>query len=102
MLARQLAARCLHQCKAEDGAEHPQRAQDRAILNLGGFGGDGFNMGSQIVTQTTAVVIAIVWSAVVTLIALMIAKLLMGGLRVSESAENDGLDLSTPGERASN
>lgn len=69
---------------------------------FGGFGGDGFDIGAQVVTQITAVVIAIVWSAVVTLIALMIAKMLMGGLRVPESAEGDGLDLATHGERAYN
>src|SRR5690606_35977250 len=32
---------------------------------LGGFGGDDYNMGSQLVTQVLAVVVAIVWSAVV-------------------------------------
>lgn len=69
---------------------------------LGGFGGAGFNIGSQVVTQITAVVIAIVWSAVVTFIALMIVKLIMGGLRVSDADESDGLDISSHGERAYN
>ncbi len=69
---------------------------------LGGFGGEGFDIGSQVVTQITAVVIAIVWSAIVTFIALMIVKLIMGGLRVSDADESDGLDLSSHGERAYN
>jgi Amt family ammonium transporter len=69
---------------------------------FGGFGGDGFAMGSQLITQATAVIIAIIWSAVVTYVALLIVKAIMGGLRVSESDENDGLDLSTHGERAYN
>jgi len=69
---------------------------------LGGFGGDGFAIGSQFVTQATAVIIAIVWSAVVAFVALMIVKPIMGALRVSDSDESDGLDLSTHGERAYN
>ncbi|UJQ93559.1 ammonium transporter [Mariluticola halotolerans] len=68
---------------------------------LGGFGGEGFDIGGQLITQIIAVIIAIVWSAVVTFVALMIVKLVMP-LRVSDSDENDGLDLSTHGERAYN
>jgi Amt family ammonium transporter len=73
-----------------------------AAPSLGGFGGEGFEIGSQLVTQITAVIIAVIWSAIVAFIALMIVKLVMGGLRVSEAAESDGLDLSTHGERAYN
>ena len=69
---------------------------------LGGYPLDGYAMGSQLVTQFTAVVIAIVWSAVVTFVALLIVKALFGGLRVSDQAESDGLDLATHGERAYN
>lgn len=68
---------------------------------LGGYGGEGFDIGSQFVIQATAVGIAIVWSAIVAFIALMIVKMVVG-LRVSEQAENDGLDLSNHGERAYN
>lgn len=68
---------------------------------LGGFGGEDFAIGSQFVTQAVAVIIAVVWSAVVAFIALMIVKATLG-LRVSESAESDGLDLATHGERAYN
>ncbi|ODT47934.1 ammonium transporter [Devosia sp. 63-57] len=69
---------------------------------LGGFGAEGYAMGGQLVTQILAVVVAIVWSAVVTFVALLIVKALFGGLRVSEAGESDGLDLSSHGERAYN
>ncbi len=69
---------------------------------LGGFGAEGYSMGGQLVTQVLAVVVAIVWSAVVTLVALLIVKALFGGLRVAEAGESDGLDLSSHGERAYN
>lgn len=70
---------------------------------LGGFGpgGDEYSIGGQFITQLTAVAIAIVWSAVVAFVALLIVKAVMG-LRVTESAESDGLDLSSHGERAYN
>ena len=60
-----------------------------------------YSIGGQLVTQVTAVVIAVVWSAVVALVALLIVKAVMG-LRVTESAETDGLDLTSHGERAYN
>jgi Amt family ammonium transporter len=71
-----------------------------ASPSLGGFGLNA-NIGGQFVTQLTAVVIAVVWSGVVSFVALMIVKAVIG-LRVTESAESDGLDLSTHGERAYN
>ena len=76
-----------------------------AAPSLGGFAlGDpaAYNIGSQFVTQLTAVAIAIVWSGVVALVAMLIVKALFGGARVSESQESDGLDLSSHGERAYN
>ncbi len=69
---------------------------------LGGFGAEGYSMGGQLVIQIMAVAVAIAWSAVVTLIALLVVKAIFGGLRVSEAGESDGLDLSTHGERAYN
>jgi Amt family ammonium transporter len=69
---------------------------------LGGFGAEDYAMGSQLITQILAVVVAIVWSGVVTFIAMLIVKALFGGARVAESAEIDGLDLSSHGERAYN
>ena len=73
-----------------------------AAPELGGYPLDGYTMGGQLVTQIIAVVVAIVWSAVVTVIAMLVVQALFGGARVSESAESDGLDLSTHGERAYN
>jgi Amt family ammonium transporter len=72
---------------------------------LGGYAlGDPaeYSMGGQFMTQLIAVVVAVVWSAVVTAIAMLIVKAVFGGARVSESAESDGLDLSSHGERAYN
>ena len=70
---------------------------------LGGFGGgDDYDMFSQLVTQAAAVGVAVIWSGVVTFVALLIVRAVFGGLRVSESAETDGLDLSSHGERAYN
>ena len=76
-----------------------------AAPSLGGFAlGDpaAYSMGSQFLIQLQAVAIAIVWSAVVTAIAMLIANVVFGGARVSEAAESDGLDLSSHGERAYN
>lgn len=69
---------------------------------LGGFGGDGYAMGGQLVTQILAVAMAIAWSGLVTLVGLLIVRALFGGLRVSDTGESDGLDLTTHGERAYN
>ena len=75
-----------------------------AAPGLGGYPlGDAaaYNVGSQLLIQLQAVVIAIVWSAVVTVVAMLIVKAVMG-VRVSENTEADGLDLSSHGERAYN
>ena len=61
-----------------------------------------YSIGSQFLIQLQAVVIAIVWSGVVTAVAMLIVKAVFGGARVAESAETDGLDLSSHGERAYN
>jgi len=70
---------------------------------LGGFGpgGEEYAIGGQLGTQITAVVIAIVWSAVVSLVALYIVKAIMG-LRPTEAEEREGLDITSHGERAYN
>jgi Amt family ammonium transporter len=68
---------------------------------LGGPGGDDFDMGAQLVTQTAAVGTTIVWAAVGTAIAITIAKVLTG-LRVTPEIEREGLDLGEHGERAYN
>jgi Amt family ammonium transporter len=69
---------------------------------LGGFGAEGYDMGAQLVTQVLAVGVAIIWSAVVALVAMLIVKAVFGGARVAEASESDGLDLTTHGERAYN
>ena len=69
---------------------------------LGGFPLDGYEMGSQFMTQLIAVLVAVVWSGVVAAVAMLIAKALFGGARVSDSDEHDGLDISSHGEHAYN
>ena len=76
-----------------------------AAPSLGGYAlGDpaAYNMVSQLITQGSAVLISIVWSGVVTVGAMLVVKAVFGGARVTESAESDGLDLATHGERAYN
>jgi Amt family ammonium transporter len=72
---------------------------------LGGYPlGDAaaYSIVSQLWIQVQAVVVSIVWSGVVALIAMLIVKAVFGGARVSESAEADGLDISSHGEHAYN
>jgi Amt family ammonium transporter len=69
---------------------------------LGGFGAEGYALGGQLVTQVLAVLVAIIWSAVVAFLAMLIVKAIFGGARVSEAGESDGLDLTSHGERAYN
>ncbi|MBK8456327.1 MAG: ammonium transporter [Phyllobacteriaceae bacterium] len=66
-----------------------------------GVGGEDYSIGGQFMTQATAVVIAIVWSAVVAVIALYLVKATIG-LRLPEQQEREGLDISSHGERAYN
>ncbi|RYF25977.1 MAG: ammonium transporter [Comamonadaceae bacterium] len=73
-----------------------------ASQSLGGTGGlapDTFNMGAQVWIQIKSVVFTIVWSGVVAFISYKIADLLVG-LRVSEEAEREGLDITSHGETA--
>jgi ammonium transporter, Amt family len=58
-----------------------------------------YSFSGQMTSQLYGVVTAIVLSAVVSVIALMICKVTVG-LRVEEQAEREGLDLSSHGERA--
>ncbi len=71
-----------------------------ASAALGGAGLDeGVTAGAQVFTQFKSVVVTIVWSGVVALIGLGIAKALVG-LRVSEEVEHSGLDLAEHNEEA--
>jgi Amt family ammonium transporter len=58
-------------------------------------------MGAQLLVQVEAVVTTIIWAAIGTAIAIMIAKLVTG-LRVSPEVEREGLDIGEHGERAYN
>ncbi|MEL1263366.1 ammonium transporter [Pseudoxanthomonas putridarboris] len=66
--------------------------------SLGGTEAD-LAIGAQVWVQAISVGFTIVWCAVVTSIAILIAKLLFG-LRVSEEAEREGLDITSHGESA--
>ncbi|MEY3712590.1 MAG: hypothetical protein RL321_210 [Pseudomonadota bacterium] len=66
---------------------------------LGGVGIDGYDMGSQVTTQTLGVIIAIGWSGVVSFVLFKLIDLTIG-LRVKEEDEREGLDTTSHGERA--
>jgi len=66
---------------------------------LGGTGGEDFSIGGQVVTQIEAVLVTIVWSAVVAVIAYKIVDIIVG-LRVPEDQEREGLDITSHGETA--
>ena len=73
-----------------------------ASQSLGGTGGldpANFNMGKQVMVQCLSVAITLVWSGVAAFIAYKIADLTVG-LRVSEEAEREGLDITSHGETA--
>ncbi|MEY2683029.1 MAG: hypothetical protein RJA09_173, partial [Pseudomonadota bacterium] len=61
--------------------------------------GDAYSIASQVWVQAKAVLITIVWSGVVSVIAFKIVDMTMG-LRVSEEAEREGLDITSHGETA--
>lgn len=58
-----------------------------------------FSISGQFMTQLTAVVVAIIWSAVVATIALLLVRMVFG-LRVPEEVEREGLDVAEHGEPA--
>jgi ammonium transporter, Amt family len=58
-----------------------------------------YSLATQMTAQFWSVIVAVVLSAVVSVIALTICKFTVG-LRVDEQAEREGLDLSSHGERA--
>jgi ammonium transporter, Amt family len=66
---------------------------------LGGTGGEDFSIASQVIIQAEGVLITIVWSAVVAFIAYKIVDMVVG-LRVTEEAEREGLDITSHGETA--
>ncbi|WP_406031426.1 ammonium transporter [Succinivibrio sp.] len=66
-----------------------------------GFKGEWTSIAGQVYGQTVSLLIAIVWSFVVSVIAFKLAKVLVG-LRVSTDEESEGLDLASHGERGYN
>ena len=68
---------------------------------FGGPGDGSVGIGAQVGTQIIAVLVTVVWAAVGTAIAIVVAKALTG-LRVTEEVEREGLDLGEHGERAYN
>jgi Amt family ammonium transporter len=67
--------------------------------SLGGTGLD-VGIGAQVWVQLVSVVFTMVWCAVVTVLILLLAKVLFGGLRVDEESERKGLDIASHGESA--
>ncbi len=73
-----------------------------AAQGLGGTGGltpDSFAIGAQVWIQCKSVLMTLVWSGVAAFISYKIADLLVG-LRVTEEAEREGLDITSHGETA--
>ena len=70
-----------------------------AAPSLGGVQPADFAMGHQVWVQVKSVLFTIVWSGVVAYLAFKIADLTVG-LRVSEEAEREGLDITSHGETA--
>ncbi len=66
--------------------------------SLGGTEAD-LAIGRQVWAQTFSVLFTIAWCAVVTTIAILVTKALVG-LRVTEDAEREGLDITSHGESA--
>ena len=70
------------------------------VTSLGGAGlAEGETMGGQVLTQIIGVLATLVWTAAATWVALKIADVVFG-LRVSEEAETEGLDINQHDERA--
>ena len=63
---------------------------------------EDFNLGSQLVAQSKAISLTIVYSAVATAIVYFISSIITGGGRVDEETELMGLDEATHGEKALN
>jgi Amt family ammonium transporter len=62
---------------------------------------DAYSIGTQVWTQTKAVLITVAWSGIVSVIAFKLVDLTIG-LRVSEEDEREGLDITSHGETAYN
>jgi Amt family ammonium transporter len=70
-----------------------------AAPSFGGTGAADFSIAHQVMVQFKAVLITVVWSAVVAFIIYKLVDLVIG-LRVSDEAEREGLDITSHGETA--
>lgn len=75
-----------------------------SATGLGVFSGYGFadgisSMGGQVYVQLIGVVATVIFTAVVTYVILKLVGALMGGLRVNEDQETEGLDIALHEER---
>lgn len=68
---------------------------------LGGSGAEDFSIGKQVGVQSLAAVVTAVYSIIVSFALLKVIGAVIG-LRVSQSEENQGMDMSTHGEAAYN
>ncbi|MAS06325.1 MAG: ammonia channel protein [Ahrensia sp.] len=74
------------------------------ILCAPALGGTGYvveagTMGAQVITQIQAVLVTLVWSGVGSAVLILIVKAITG-IRASDDAEREGLDLASHGESA--
>ncbi len=72
-----------------------------AAPSLGGYGVGEYSIGGQVWTQTVAVVTTLAWTGIGSVVLFKIVDLIVG-LRVTQDAEREGLDLADHGERAYN
>jgi len=68
-------------------------------VTVGMIAPDAYSIASQVWVQAKAVGVTILWSGVVSVVAYKIVDLTLG-LRVSEDAEREGLDITSHGETA--
>ena len=71
-----------------------------ADKSLGGNGlADGVTIGTAFLGQLTAVIITVLWAAIVSYVLLKVTEALVG-LRVTDDDEIEGLDITYHGERS--
>ena len=67
--------------------------------SMGGVASPDVPMATQVWIQTKSVLFTLVYTGVLSVVLLLITRVLTGGLRVSEEAETEGLDLTQHNER---
>ena len=68
---------------------------------LGGMGAADFAIGAQVWKQFVAVAITLVWTGIGSVVLFKLVDVIVG-LRVTQEAEREGLDLADHGERSYN